>query len=172
MCDLLLVFRVERNGAGAFALFQRFLVFAKYLVSDLSLFVTACLCLFLHFGDPAVDGFEVFDLQLGIDDFLVAHRIDTAVYMDDVVIVEATQYVQDCICLADIGEEFVSQPFPFAGAFYEAGNIYDFDRSRDNTLGMFDFSQLVQTFVRYGDHADIRFDRTEREVSRLCFCIR
>ena len=172
MCDLLLVFRLERNGAGTFTLFQCFLIFAKYFISDFSLLVTACLSLFLHFGNTAVNGFQVFDLQFGVNDFLVANRIDTAVHMNNIVVIEATQYMQDCICFANIGKEFVSQPFSFAGAFYKAGDVYDFHRSRDNTLGMFDFCQFVQTFVRYGDHADIRFDRTEREVSRLCFCIR
>ncbi len=36
---------------------------------------------------------------------------------------------------ADVAEEFVTQPLPFAGAFYEAGNINELDRSRHGAIG-------------------------------------
>ena len=172
VCNFLFVFRLKRNSAGTFSLLQCFFVFAKYFVSDFCLFVTACLCLFLHFGDTAVDGFQVLDLQLGIDNLLIADRVYTPVYVDDVIVVEAAQYMQDCIRFTDIGKELVAQAFPFAGSFNETGDIYDFHRCGNHALGVFDLSQFIQSFVRYGDNADIRFYRTKREVCRLCFCIR
>ena len=92
--------------------------------------------------------------------------------MNDVIVVEAAQHMQDGVCLSDIGEELVSQSFSFASAFHQSGDVYDFDRSWDDTLRMFNFCQFVQAFVRYGDNTYVRLDRTERKVGRLCFRVR
>ena len=130
----------------------------------LGLFVAACLGLFLHFGDATFDGFEVFDLEFGVDDFFIAHRVYLAIYMHDVVVVEAAQDMENCIGFADIGQEFVTQPFALAGTFHQAGDVDDFDGCRDHSLRMFNFRQFVQTLVGNGNYTNVRFDRTEREV--------
>ena len=108
MGDLLLVFCLEGHRTGTFALFQSFLEFYQYFVCLFGLLVTTCLRLFLHFRDAAVDGFKVFYLKFCVDDFLVADRIHLAVHMHDIIVVEATEHMQDRICFADIGKEFIS----------------------------------------------------------------
>ena len=62
----------------------------------------------------------------------------------------------------------IADIFGFSGR----GDIYDFDRSWDDTLRMFNFCQFVQAFVRHGDNTYVRLDRTERKVGRLCFRVR
>lgn len=134
-------------------------------------FVASGLSLFLDFLDAAFYGFEVFQLEFGVDDFLVAYRVYTAVYVCYILIVETTEYVQDSIGFTDVCKEFVTQSFAFAGSFYQTGNIYDFYSSRNNTVGIYQFGQFVEAVIRYCDYTDIWFDGTEREIGSLGLCI-
>ena len=86
----LLVFCVERDRTSTLPLLQGFFIAHQHLVGLLCLFVATRLRLFLHLGYAALYRLEVFYLQLGIDDLLVAHRVHLAVDMHDVVVVEAT----------------------------------------------------------------------------------
>ena len=171
MSNLLFVFRFESDGAGGFALFQCILVLNEYVISLFCSLVATGLSLFLYFLDAAFDGFQVFQLKFVVDDLFVSDGVYASVYMSHVVIVEAAEYMDDCVCFADIGEEFVSQPFAFACTFHQSGDVYDFYSRGDNPLGMYQFCQCVQTFVGNGDYAYIRFDCTEGEVCRLRFCV-
>ena len=56
----------------------------------------------------ALDGLQVLELQLEIDDLLVPHRVHTAVHMGDIGVIETAEYVQDSISLADIGQKLVA----------------------------------------------------------------
>ena len=47
--------------------------------------------------------------------------------MDDVGILKAADYVDDGVHLADIGEELVSKALALGGAFYQTGDVYEFD---------------------------------------------
>ena len=66
------------------------------------------LCLFLYFLDTAFDGFQVFQLKFVINDFFVADGIYASVYVCHIVVIEATEYVDNCVCFTDIGKELVS----------------------------------------------------------------
>jgi hypothetical protein len=122
--------------------------------------------------DACVDGFEVFELELGVDDFFVADRVDRAVDVDYVRIVETAKYVKDGVSLADVCEEFIAETFAFRCAFYETCDVDDFDCSRYDALRIDEFGEFVEAFVGNGDYAYVRFDCTEWEVSRLGFCVR
>ena len=91
---------------------------------------------------PVFDRFEVLELQLGVDDAFVAHGVDRAVHMGDVAVVEAAQYVDDGVRVADVGEELVAQSFAFRRAFDQSGDIDDFDGGRNHPLGFVDLGQL------------------------------
>ena len=56
-------------------------------------------------------------MQLGIDNLLVAHRIDRAIYMHYIFIIETTKYMNDGIGFADISEELIAQAFALTGTF-------------------------------------------------------
>jgi hypothetical protein len=47
--------------------------------------------------------------------------------VNDVVIVEATKYMQNGIGISDVSQELVSQSIAFACAFHQARDIHDFD---------------------------------------------
>ena len=72
------------------------------------------------FGEPRLDSLEVFDLEFGIDYLLVADRVDRAVDMDNVAVVEAAEDVENSVALAYVGEELVAKAFTLAGALDEA----------------------------------------------------
>ena len=89
--------------------------------------------------------------------------------MYHVVVVEATEHMDNGVCLADVREELISEPFALACAFHQSRNIHDFNGGWDHAALWFaEFAELDKTLVRYGNHAHIGLNRTEREVRRLC----
>ncbi len=126
---------------------------------------------FLHALDTVFNGLEVFELEFSVNDFLVAYRIYGTIHMHYVAIVEAAQYVDDGIRFADISQKLVTETFALGSPFDKTGDVNDFDRSGDDTTGMYQFGQLTEALVGYGDDTDIRFDGAEGEIGGLCLCI-
>ena len=88
--------------------------------------------------------------------------------MYHIIIIEATEYVDDGVRLADIREELISKSFALACALHQSCNIYDFNGSWYHTaLGFAEFAKFDKTLVWHGDHTYVWFNRTEREVRRL-----
>ena len=58
--------------------------------------------------DLLLDGLDVLQDQLRVDDHLIAYRIDATVYVHHVVVLEAAHDVQDGVGLADVAEELVA----------------------------------------------------------------
>ena len=81
-------------------------------------------------------------MQLSVDDFLVADRIDAAIDMHDAVVVEAPQHMYDGVALADVGEELVAQALALACAFHEACNIDNVAHSRHDAAWVDEFGKL------------------------------
>ena len=88
--------------------------------------------------------------------------------MGDVVIVEAAQHMEYGIGLADVGEEFVAEPFAFACPFDESGDVYYLHRGRHHAFGFAHLHKFGQAVIRDGDDTYIGFDGAEREVGALC----
>ena len=126
----------------------------------------------LHLLDALFDGFEVLDLQLGIDDLLVAHGVNGTVHVGHVIVVEAAEHMDDGISLADVGKELVAQSFTLAGTFYEAGDIHNLHGGGDDTSRVYQLGQLGESLVGYGDNTHVGFDCTEGEVCRLRLGVR
>ena len=169
--DQFAVLLVEFHGAGRKPLFQHRLVLQEQLHGALGLLVAARGGLLLGLGEPVLDGFEILQLQFGVDDALVAHGVYRAVDVGDVAVVEAPQDVDDRIRVADVAQKFVAQTFALRGALHEARDVDDFDRRRDHALGVVDLREADQPPVGDRDHAHIRLDGAERKVCRLCLCI-
>ena len=106
---MLLVLGVELHGTSREPLFESGFVFQIYLVCKASLLVAACLSLFLYFGNTAVDGLDVAYLKLRVDYLFVSDRVDRAVDVGNVVVVETTKYVDNSVCLAYIRQKFVAK---------------------------------------------------------------
>ena len=113
-------------------------------------------------------GFQVLDLKFGVDDFLVADRIDAAVDVDDVRVVETTDYVENGIRLAYICKKLVSKTFTFAGTAYKACDVDDVDRGWNDAARMDDVLKDSEAFVRNVGGAQVWIDCAEWKVRSLC----
>ena len=167
----LFVLRFKLHGACRFALQQRLTVAHQHLIRLFGHLVAPGLRLFLHLLNAAFNGFQVLQLKFRINDFLVAHRVHTAVHMRHVLIVEAAQHVQNGIRFTNVGQELVAQPFALAGPFHQSGNVHNFHGSGHYTVGVHQPGQFVQTVIGHRNHAHIGLDGAEREVGRLGFCV-
>ena len=85
---ILLVLTVELHDAGVLTLLQHLLVSLQHRYLYLRLLVAGGGS-FLGLGQTALNGLEVFQLQFGIDDFLVTNGVDGAVNVSDVLVLEA-----------------------------------------------------------------------------------
>ena len=165
--DQFAVLLLQFDRAGAAALLQHRFVLQQQFDLTFGVLVAAHGRLLLGLAQPVFDRFEVLELQLGVDDTLVAHGVDRAVHMGDVAVVEAAQYVDDGVRVADVGEELVAQSFAFRRAFDQSGDIDDFDGGRNHPLGFVDLGQPDEPPVGDGDYAHVGFDGAKGKVSRL-----
>ena len=124
-------------------------------------------CALAELVDAALQAVEVGKHQLGLDRLGVGHRIDAALDMGDVVILEAAQHMHDRVDLADVGEELVAQPFALRGAAHQAGDVDEGDAGRDDLLRLGDRRDLVQPRIGHRDFAGVRLDGAERIVRGL-----
>src|SRR5690606_27865203 len=92
--------------------------------------------------------------------------------MHYIVIIKTAHYMHDSVYLANIGQELIPQPLTFAGAFYQAGNVYKLNGSRNDTLRFNQVLKDTQALVRHADDAHVRLNGTKREVGRLGLVIR
>ena len=88
--------------------------------------------------------------------------------MLDVVVLEAAQHVDHRIDLADVAEELVAQPFALARPAHQPGDIDKAELRRDDLLAARNPRQLIQPRIGNADISDVRFDRAERIIRRLC----
>ena len=169
---MLLVFGVELYGTSREPLFESGFVFQIYLVCKASLLVAACLSLFLHFGNTAVDSLEVAYLKLRVDYLFVSDRVYRAIDVSNIIIVETTKYMDNSVCLAYIRQKFVAKPFALACSFDQSRYIDYLYRRGYDALRVADFGKFVETFVGHGDDSYVRFDGTKSEVCSLCLSVR
>ena len=143
MSHLLFVFAIKRHLTCVLSLFQNGFVSLEDGAHELGIFVACCSCLLL-FGQLTVDGFEVFQLQLGVDDAFILQRIDRhAALTHDIVVVEAADNVDDSVTLADVSQELIAQTFAFRRTFYQARNVDNLAGCGHNAAGMHQRCQLV-----------------------------
>ena len=166
-CGVLLFLAVKLNHACVLALFEHFLVCLEHPYFYFCLLVSGG-CHLLLPAQASLYGLEVLQLQLGVDDFLVAYRVYAAVNVSDVVVVEAAQHVYDGVGFAYVSEELVAQTFALAGTLYESGNVHNLAGCGHNASRMYNLGELCEAFVGHGYHADVRFDGAKRKVGCLC----
>ena len=147
-------------------------ILAQHLILQLGLLVATRGSLLLHLLYALLDGLEILDLQLGIDDFLVAHGVHGAVHVGHVVVVEAAQHVDDGIRLADVGQELVAQSLTLAGALHESCNVDNLHRGGHYAPRVHQLSELSEPLIGHGDDAHVGLDSTEGEVCRLRLGVR
>src|SRR5207237_9154850 len=70
----------------------------------------------LHRDGAALEAVEIGEHQLGLDRLDIADRIDRALDMHDVVVLEAAYDMADRIDFAEMTENLLAMPVPFLGA--------------------------------------------------------
>ena len=88
--------------------------------------------------------------------------------MNDVRVVKAAEYMKDCICLPDVGEELITESFTLAGSLYETCDVHDLYGCRNNSFRIAESFQYFKSLVWDICRSDIRVYGTEREVCALC----
>ena len=105
--------------------------------------LVALLRLLAEIGDAALEALEVGEHQLGLDGLGVGDRIDLALDMGDVAILEAAQHMDDRVDFADVGEELVAEPFALRRAAHQAGDVDEAELSLDDLGGAGDAREIV-----------------------------
>src|ERR1700677_1198046 len=104
------LFAANANGARRAPLFQ----FAEATLGErqqvLGLLVAA-LGLLLHLHDAPLEALEIGQHQLGFNRGDVGQRVDAALYMGDVAVVETTDDVGDRVAFANIRQKLIAEPF-------------------------------------------------------------
>ena len=110
----ILVFAEALKGAGGLALLEMCLELFQNVYVEQQLLV--CLGRLARALQTAFQMLDVRKNELEIDGLDVARRIDRALDVNDVLVVEAADNVYDCVDLADMGQELVAQTLALACA--------------------------------------------------------
>jgi hypothetical protein len=121
----------------------------------------------LQSGDALFQAFQVGQHQFHLDDLEIAERVDAALDVDDVAVLEAAGHEGHGVAVADVGQELVAQALALAGAAHQAGDVDEGDPGRDDLLGAGDLGQGVQARLGHGHFAGVRLDGAERIVGGL-----
>ncbi|HQE51956.1 MAG TPA: hypothetical protein PLD74_06285, partial [Prolixibacteraceae bacterium] len=81
--------------------------------------------------------------------------IDASVDVYQIIVVEAAKHVDQRVGIADVGQEAVAHPLPFARSLGQSGNIKDLYNRRNQLLGDLEFLQFSKARVRNPDHSEI-----------------
>ncbi len=123
--------------------------------------------LLLELRQAALEAVEIGQHQLGLDGVGVLDRVDAALDMNHVVVLEAAKHIGDGIDLADVGEELVAEPFALGGAAHQPGDVDEGQPCGDHLSGLGNSGELVEARVGDRNLADIRLDGAERVVGGL-----
>jgi hypothetical protein len=117
--------------------------------------------------DALLDDLEIGKAELRLDDLDVAQRVDAALDMRDVRVLEAAHDMGDRIDLADVLEELVAKALALRRALDEARDVHEAHRGRRRLLRIIHLVQHLEPRIRHRDDTDIRLDRAEREIRGL-----
>ena len=117
-----------------------------------------------HLLDFTVDLLQILDLQLKLHDLDVAHGVNGAFHVGEVLVVEAAQHMDECVALAHVGEEAVADAFALTGAFSQARHIHHIHSGINQLVGSDERVDFGQTLVGHVAHTDIRLVGTVGEI--------
>ena len=168
---LLLVLAFKLHAARTLALEQRLAVGSEDGILRLGVLVATHLGNLLHALHAVLHRFKVLELQLRINDLLVAHGVDRTVDMDHIAVVKAAQHVNDGIRFADVAQELVAEALALRCSLYQTCNVDNLDRGGHDASGMDQLGQLGETLVGHGDDTHVGLNGAEWEIGRLCLGI-
>ncbi len=113
---------------------------------------------------PVVDGLQVGEDELGVDGLDVVRRVDAAVDVDHVGVLEDADHLADRVALPDGRQELVPEPLPLRGALHDPGDVDEGDRGRHDLLRREQLGQPVEAGVGHGHHTHVGIDGGEGVV--------
>ena len=162
-----LFFDLALHHAGGLALAQQGQGAVDEVEGFLGLLVVA-LGLLLERSDTLFEAVEVGQHQLGLDGLDIGNRVDLALDMGDVRVLEAAHHMGDGIDLADVGQELVAEAFTAGRAAHEAGDVHEGEARGDDLCRAGDACEPVEPVVRHRHVAHVRLDGAERVIRGLC----
>ena len=102
----------------------------------------------------------------------VAERVNRVGDVRDVFVLETAHDVSNGVDLADVFQKFVAEPFALRRALYQPGNVDEADGCGRSFFGAVKFRQDLKARIGHGDDADVRLNRAERIIRRLCARLR
>ena len=111
--------------------------------------------------EAALHRLHVREDEFQIDGADVAHGVDGALDVRDVLVLETAHDVDDGVHLADVREEFIPQPLAVRGALDQPRDVHELDDGGGDLLAVVQGGELVQPLVRHGDDAHVGFDGAE-----------
>jgi len=105
--------------------------------------------------ESLVDGLQVFQEKLGVDDLHVAHRIDRSVHVRHLFVLEAAHHVNDGVDLPDLREKLIAESLPLGGSLDEACDVDELDGRRDRLGGVSKLRDARQPLVGNGNNSHI-----------------
>ena len=112
-------------------------------------------------------GGQVGEREFDTDRLDVGDRIDVAIHVHHVLVLETAHHIHDRVGLADIGQELVSKTLALGGAGHQSRDIDELDDRRLDLLRLDDFRKLREPRIRHLDNPDVRLDGAERVVLGL-----
>jgi hypothetical protein len=164
--NCLALLRSKLYGTCRETLLQRLLIAAEDVVLTLgNLIASGSLLLALAY--TVLDGLEVLELKLSVDDALIAHRVHGAINVCDVIVLEATQHVDNSVGVTNVGKELITKTLTLGCTLHQASDIDNLDGCWYNTLRVVNLHELSKALIGYGDHTHVGLNSTEGEVCRL-----
>ncbi|MPM31652.1 hypothetical protein SDC9_78208 [bioreactor metagenome] len=108
--------------------------------------------------------FKVGEHQFGQDHFEIVHRIEIAVDVDDIGVLEEPHHVGDGIDAANVAEKLVAEALPLTRALDQSGDIDEFERRRHDPTRFFELRQHLEPGVRHRHDPGIGLDGAERKI--------
>jgi hypothetical protein len=110
-----------------------------------------------------LDPFDVLQPQLGRDDLHVSQRVDIALDVDDLGVVECPDTLEDTVDGPDVRQEGVTKTGTGRGASCQTGNVDAGEECRHLGGRLVDLAQPVESRVRYRDTSLLGVTRTKHE---------
>ena len=115
----------------------------------------------------SIQKLQIRENQFQLNGFNISDRVYGTVYMDHIVIFEATHHMDNGIRFPDISQELVSQSFSLGSPPNQPRNIHKLDNRRSDFFRMIQVRQKFQTLIRHRHYAYVWINGTEGVVGRL-----
>ena len=148
--------------SGAIALVEPLLKALCHV--ELGLEVLIALGLFLQLRQGALNGAQVGEDKLGLDDVNVLVRIDATLNVNDVGVFEVTNNLTDSVSVANVCQELVAQALTLVCALDQASDVHKLNSCRHDATRIDNLGQLLEPCVGYVNNTHVRVDGSKRIV--------